>query len=366
MDYTNYSEQIQLLRSISPSVDEYIAKNAYLLVTQDSDQPNDCEILLQCYQVLINEFRIIGINFIGELDEVLCDFYTASSLIELRKVFDHEFLSVIFKDNVPLQDDIVNCFYNTEIHPDNWFEYVLLQLLNVSSEVRGYAEKLERIVHLFSSDGTFKEYIIDLIDDAVETVVVSTDSNTRMAFIKHIAWGRKFFKFVISQLDELGVHYPRTDEFRESLNRVVAQYDLDKTNTANLDGYAWAVMLDHKTASQNEIARSNQIIANHKLFAPHHIEHYALGNTQIGDLERIQLIAHLVEPGSTLEEFKAEFDKLINAKSTDGQTTIVPEVLLSEFIYTASLIENIYKLDAFKELNVLYEKDVAYASSESR
>jgi hypothetical protein len=246
------------------------------------------------------------VNFIGELDEILSDFWTAEGLLQLRQVLDHEYLSSQFSNDQDLKlnlDAYINDSYVPEIEK---LERVLVEVLKEKIISPKYQQLFQVYGH-FTTNTIFDDYINYLLESAEIKFDVTATVEEQAELIKIVQQSREFFKAAMSFLIKV-----RPDLDKEKILHSVLDYDLDKLQVDVLDQMVFAMLRAKDATDALSVKIRDEILLNHHQTARHHIEYYEYRNTPPDQYDLIQLLGHFVEPGSTKEEFTKEVEVLLN------------------------------------------------------
>jgi hypothetical protein len=306
------NEKLNTLRSVSDGVDHYIASGVYLGNYPEMDRQAEIAILVDCYRVILKELRELGIFPTIDDDELLSSFYHADALVAIRKIFDKDNLKNSITVKREWIDELDMIFEGDE---DTFFHELL------ESYSRNFPNRVEdvetaiRVENFMTSNVMLSRHVQAIIALSVPKATLTEDSAAvRKEYLEKINWGRVFFKHAVETIiniakqknflaDPAAVEHDPTKLRLDILEHAIKMYDIDKITGAHVNELVWAVMTNPNELHPEMKKKQDAIILEHKSNTTHHIEYY-LSRGQRPTLENcVELICHMVEPGTSSKEF---------------------------------------------------------------
>lgn len=335
----DFLESIEYLRSISEGVDQLISNGAYTLKYDSVTVITDQVILNECYQLVLDELRMMGVVTNWDISEILNDYYQAESIGALRFVLDKDNLKKIFAINPGFCKACSAFLDNDEIMESRYFSEFLDTYQHHFPGDR-HMEVISRLEDAFSGTFEFRHYLRHLIQSSrLKTILDSADMTLVSAFLKKIADGRDCYEKAVLQVMRLD---PSLD--KEYMTHSVAQYDMEKISHHVIKPLSWAVMTDESTLSEEQKKTQKEIIWTHTSTTLHHIEYYLYHMKNPSKENLVELTAHHFEPESSEEKFMDDVNEMI-AKGTSDKNPYKFIVFSSEDVnYIKRIAAEIAKL----------------------
>lgn len=309
MDHLSITEQFIDLRSISDNVDDYLSRELFQdSFGVDSDYTMN-DVLRECYVIVLQELRDLGIQFTMEIDDLLEDWYIAKHIYFIRQITDAYTLTKLCKEG-----DIKNKL-ETLLQAPEESEDIFSSLIGYLSEK--YPDKLEyQYVNDFSSNivstERFCQHIRAIIDAlAAQDAVPMPDITLAKSYIEKITGLRKFASTATYKIIEQLHLSTQIDKIK--IKKLLDEYDMDKLSPDRIRLYS---IIDNEAASdlypQLGTFKETMMQLHHER-AHHHLEHWIKYPNPHPTVENlILLVAHCYEPGATAASFWEEIDDMIN------------------------------------------------------
>lgn len=109
----NDNDRINKLRDISPVVEDYVANKRYLgeRNTVENEQPivyDDRMVLNNCYMLIIDELKNIGVCLDGDYSDLLSNFYDTRHIETLRIIYEFNMVKYLLSLDQTVADSISN------------------------------------------------------------------------------------------------------------------------------------------------------------------------------------------------------------------------------------------------------------------
>lgn len=311
----DYSSEILELCKLCKTVDLYISTQAYKNEQTDPEDPDSIteqELLINCYVIILQELRLLGIEVHVEWEDALSNFYDAKAYAYLLSMMDKDKLISNISNQYENKDRFTAIFENSEDSESD----LLLAFLEVYFYYIPFETHRDRILSitdtLYSTNdfSTYMKNVLSLVSP--RSTINLTNINQITSYINKIIAGRKSFESAINTLIEHTVYdeninLTMTNYLRDAIN----SYDEEKIAGTDLSRYCWAVMSDDNDLSDSEKVYKKNILFEHTSHQTHHIEYYHV-NHFYPTIEQIaELVCHHVEPDSTYLDFKHDVEEMI-------------------------------------------------------
>lgn len=80
----DYIAKINELRSVSIEIDSLIVNQSWRVKYSNEQEPDNQTILNECYLIIFDELRALGIYVDMDISDALQDYYTADGFVALR------------------------------------------------------------------------------------------------------------------------------------------------------------------------------------------------------------------------------------------------------------------------------------------
>ncbi len=318
MDRLSLTDQFVDLRSISDNVEDYLSRELYVdSFGYDSDF-TPADILRECYTIILQELRELGITFTAEIDDLLCDWYTAKHLYYIREIADAYTLKEICRD-----EDVKNkldTLLQAPEESDDLFVALVTHLHEKHPTELKYRYAVEFSDLIIASE-RFDQHVKCILAASNDYDAIATpDIKLAQSYIKKIQDIRNLVKTtVVTIVNKLQL---QTSLSTIKLNKLVDEYDMDKIAPKNLKLFS---IIDNEAAKElypNLIKLRAVEMQKHKERASHHIEYWFKHNNLHPTKEDlILLVAHHNEPGVTPDKFKSEIETML----AFGEQIFTPE-----------------------------------------
>lgn len=303
MERLSFDEQLEDLREISGTVDEYISRELYKADfgadMENTYNPN--AILAECYGIIIDELTEFGITFPESDDELLTDWYTAKHIYYIRAFVDSDNLLRILSTRGDLEK--LSNLLNTDEYDD------LYQLVVDFIFTRKTAE-IYQILSDFSERVTvnnrFKEHLLGCIDRITETGSEYNIPVNELSLVRqYIAKVQKDRRVLNQLIQKLLDQYPDTnyDLTTPEAVRLIRTYDLDKLEPCNIRKFA---TLDRDDALDQK--SREELVNLHHTATPFHGEYYVHANIVLDTMRYKLVILAMAADLPKREELLAEVD----------------------------------------------------------
>lgn len=291
-------EHFDNLRSISATVKEYLATKQYMLdLGPDDYTPKG--ILFNCYDILVDELREIGITigFPYEGDLLLSGYvYLVMKYIEdIPQLLTEETANRIetcLNDTEPSMDMFATIreIINSKKYEHVELDYVINEIYNSDKFISFMKEQLA----IYREN---KEYLF------------SFEINRATRYLAKIRtlreYAKKYTKLVVEKVFNNKVN-------KAIIVKLLSEYDLDKISPENINIYS---VVDNTTVPPSICKFAKQKMHEHHERAAHHIEYWIDPNKYPRPLltpeNLILLVVHHVEPDKTEREFVCDIEDMI-------------------------------------------------------
>lgn len=327
MDRLSLTDQFVDLRSISDNVEDYLSRELYVdSFGYDSDYtPND--ILRECYTIILQELRELGITFTAEIDDLLGDWYTAKHLYYIREIADAYSLKEICRD-----EDVKNkldTLLQAPEESDDLFVALVTYLHEKHPTELRYRYAVEFSDILVASE-RFDQHVKCILAASNDYDAIATpDVKLAQSYIKKIQDIRNLVKTTVETI--ISSLQLQTSLSNTKMNKLLDEYDLDKIAPKNLKLFS---IIDNEAAKEL-YPNLNKLRAvemqKHKERASHHIEYwFKHSDLHPTKEDLILLVAHHNEPGVTPDKFNSEIATMLAL----GEKIFTPDD--AEFIASAA------------------------------
>lgn len=310
MDRLTPVEQFADLRSISDNVDDYLSRELYLDSFGNDGDYTVNDILSECYTIVLQELRELGIFFTMDIDDLLADWYTAKNIYHLRVLCDSKTITTLCEDK-EVYNTLSTLIQDTDDDCGELITSIVEYLQNKYPSEVAYQYLLYFNQYVYSTD-RFKDHL-SVILDKIEKQDPGADIPDVTAAAEYIRQTLQLQKLAKIATDII----LSTTGFNKECNGVVldkllADYDMDKISTDELRLYC---LLDN---SQREVPKQLQhlkdvMLQKHHERSPHHIEHWITHQDEHPTKENlVVLVAHHFEPDTTKDEFAKAVENMLD------------------------------------------------------
>lgn len=299
MDRLSLVDQFADLRDISENVTDYLARELYIdsFGVDEDYSPND--ILQECYTIVIQELRDLGIIFLMEPEDLLNDWYTAKHIYYLRVLADNSTILSLLKNKENF--DKFNSLLQDDMEISDIAASLVEYLAYKNPEDTSYQRLLE-FSDYFQSTERFKAHLQAILDKLAtqDPTVEMPNVEKATEYIKKIMASRgtvtKAVKNVITGL-QLNASLNM-----KLINKLLYDYDMDKISTDNLK---WFSLLDTdgELPARARVLKEKMLREHHER-SPHHIEYWLKNKNMHPEREHlILMVAHHYEVNISPSEF---------------------------------------------------------------
>ena len=320
MYYMELPKHFTVLRDISDTVEEYLCRELYKedfnYEGELQDDYTAKDILGLCYSIILEELKNLGVTFTIDENDLIQDIYTCGYVYLIRKFLDHDQFIHLVKATDTLTE--IDTYISTdEEKPDLLAD--IINLINVKSP----SYELGEISYILPSVHTDTSLLVHYISTCLEEIKnrpnneeldeVLDDVTEYIAHIRTLRnLAKKYTRILIDKF-HLG-------EFIDwsKLNKLLKDYDRDKLENDVV--HIYAVVDTSKPLPPEKLQLKKEYMDKHHATSPHHKEYWITDNPvrQQFTLDNlVLLIAHHVEPGSTVEDFIKETDETISVLNKD-------------------------------------------------
>ena len=333
--------KIQELSGLSDLVLQYLDAQLYRTEFDTEDQIDPQELMFKCYIIILGELKEMGVDVIVDWEDALANIYEADGYIALYRLLNKDYLIDQFKLYPSIQDPIRTIFIiddseNTEEIDEAGYLQDFLDIYYKFNKTDPLISKIERIQDRVVSNPFFKKYIEVILDKSIPISTINLDNLELVSkYINKIVTGQQIFSRVVTYLiDKCGCD-------KDYLLQAISLYDMEKVTGLDIGKFAWAVMTDESTMSDQEKELKKKILFEHESHQTHHAEYYINNRIRPNENNLIELVAHHAEPESTKESFLKDVEEMINKLGLYDPDTR-PDGLLSGDMY--SLLKHIVNL----------------------
>lgn len=312
----DFSDLLTRMRSISDGVDQYISNGSYLTITSSVDALTDQIVVNECYKIIVDELKLLGVVPIVGLEELLADYHQAEGLLAWRMLLDQENLAPVFRQNTSFKDMVVMLVSSPEIDEAVYlveFEEIYRRFYPGEPLL----ERIARNLHHLASSYEFRNLIIATAGLSIPRSNMNEENaELRQAFLKEIGTGRVNFEFAIREILKLD---PSLDA--EYLEHEIRLYDLEKVQSNIIDDMSWAVITKPETLSESLKQKQDALLFYHHSTTPHHIEYYVTTRKHPTKEQIVELVAHHYDPEKGEAQFQADLSDMLNLATTTHNPT---------------------------------------------
>ena len=315
MLYMELPKHFSLLRDISPTVDDYLARELYKLDYAEDGELVDTysakDILGLCYSIIIDELRSIGVHIAMDTDTLIQDIYTCGYVYLIRKFVDKPYFAKLLQATDT--KEAVSKYLDTEDQKLNLLED-LVNIINIKAHDYELSEMSYILQNTYTTQ-SFVEYIKNIVSaiedpDAiiVQDVSIEEKYTKRIATLRHLA-----YRYTHIAIDLLNLH-DQVD--MDKIAKLLRDYDRDKILPDTIAIYS---IIDKDDVPTNLHATKTKYMDIHHSNSPHHAEYWLTYNStkQRFTLDNlILLVVHHIEPNTSPEEFKEEVDGMLQKLSS--------------------------------------------------
>ena len=315
MFYMDLPKHFTSLRDISPTVDDYLARELYKAdFTEDGEiiDPYSAKDLLGiCYSIILDELRAIGVYFSVDLDTLVQDIYTCGYVYLIRKFVDRPYFAKLLQATET--KEAVAKYLDTDDQKINLLED-LVNIINIKAHDYELSE-ISYIVQQTYTSQVFTDYIKSILASMEDpNAIIVNDVSAEERYTKHIATLRHLaYRYTHTAIDLLNLH-GQVD--MQKVNKLLRDYDRDKILPDTISMYA---LIDKDDVPVSLYATKKKYMDIHHQNSPHHAEYWLTDNPtkQRFTLDNlILLVVHHIEPDTSPEEFKEEVDKMLSQLSS--------------------------------------------------
>lgn len=311
MERLSFDEQLEDLRDISGTVDDYIVRGLYIADTGIDNAYNPNQILAECYDIIIDELTEFGITFVEDVEDLLQDWYTAKHIYYIRAFVDGDNLLRLLSVRQELEQ--LESILDTDTY-DNLFQLVVdFVFPRTTSEIYQILSDFGDRVHV---DETFVKHMKACIERIRQTGseyhIPDNELPLVRSYIEQVRKSRIFVKkayeYLITQFSPIqySKYLPITD-----VNKFLRTYDLDKLSPKNLRKFA---TLDHDGCL--DPVELKEIEDYHHAHSIHHFEYYQSHGYELTPTVVIFIYIALLGEQPSVNEF------LKKAKTTTDRITV--------------------------------------------
>ena len=303
------------LRDISPTVDDYLARELYKADFMEDGEITDPysakDLLGICYSIILDELRAIGIYFSIDLDTLIQDIYTCGYVYLIRKFVDKPYFAKLLQATET--KEAVAKYLDTDDQKINLLED-LVNIINIKAHDYELSE-ISYIVQQTYTSQAFADYIKSIVASIEEPdAIIINDVSVEERYTKHIATLRHLaYRYTHTAIDLLNLH-GQVD--MQKVAKLLRDYDRDKILPDTISIYA---LIDKDEVPTSLYATKKKYMDIHHKNSPHHAEYWLADNPtkQRFTLDNlILLVVHHIEPDTSPEEFKEEVDKMLSKLSS--------------------------------------------------
>lgn len=314
MFYMELPKHFSLLRDISPTVDDYLARELYKLDYAEDGELVDTysakDILGTCYSIILDELRGIGVHIAMDTDTLIQDIYTCGYVYLIRKFVDKPYFAKLLQATDTKEE--VSKYLDTEDQKLNLLED-LVNIINIKAHDYELSEMSYILQNTYTTQ-SFVEYIKNIVS-AIEDpdAIIVRDVSLEEKYTKHTATLRHLaYRYTYIAIDLLNLH-DQVD--MDKIAKLLRDYDRDKILPDTIAIYS---IIDKDDVPANLQATKKKYMDIHHNNSPHHAEYWLTYNStkQRFTLDNlILLVVHHIEPNTSPEEFKEEVDKMLQKLS---------------------------------------------------
>lgn len=351
-------KQFENLRDISDEVADYLARELFKVTYDEIHDYKINDVLQDCYAIVIQELKELGIKITLHEEDLLQDWYTAINIYYIRKIASVNYINKLLQDK-----DIshqINLLLTSDENIDTLFSSLVEYLLTKYQDNEELTH-LSEILQYIQSTERFKAHVQAIIKHhaSVDQVSKIQDINLSLEYIKKTqtlrVLVRKVVDVIIEKLNLIG-NYDKV-----KMDKLIDDYDIDKIDVDNINIYS---IVD------KEITKDDRLYPIHKKYmdihhinSSHHIEHWLNKFEAIEKVRELNqdispiyldwtkenfiiLTAHHLEPGVSLPEFKSKVEDMVNnnlklfdPKDVAFINQCVEAVVSSEQLFTTQAVD---------------------------
>lgn len=293
-------KQIMDLREISDSVNDFILQQQFLSTTEEQ-AIDPTEVMLQCRSILLEELKEFGI-IPSNTEELILDGYKLRNAINIREVFDAEFLKMFITG---LNDNDAEDFKN--LLKDKYTvdkEFGLENLTGFILDRYPNNKKFQMMKYYASDffvDNTFYSRLFNIFESTVRFISESNEDNLMIADylkhkFKHIDNVKKAANYLMS------LKYDRPFSSVE-LRARLSIHDRDLISSEKVREVSLLWKLKQKENVNHEAVRQyEEIEETHHKSNRHHLEYFASG-TPIELVDKIEIVSDIYNEQPTKEQY---------------------------------------------------------------
>ena len=293
-------KQIMDLREISDSVNNFILQQSFINPTEEHEI-DPTEVLLQCRAILLEELREFGIVPSNQ-EELIMDGYKLRNAINIREVFDEEFLKMFITG---LNDNAAEDFKN--LLKDKYTVDKEFGLENMTGFMldRYPNNKKFQMMKYYASDfyvnNDFYSRLFNIFESTVRFITETNEDNLMIADylkhkFKHIENVKKAANFL------MGLKYDKTISIVELKARLaIHDKDLISSEKVREVSLLWKLK-QRENVSPEVIKQYEEIEYTHHHSNRHHLEYFVSGST-IELADKIEIVSDIYNEQPTKEQY---------------------------------------------------------------
>ena len=307
IDRLSVAEQLADLQEVSPVIAEYISNGLFKETFGKDVDYSENDLLIACYQLLLEDFPEYGLVLSQPLDEITQDWYTAKHYYYLRKFVDRNNLIQLLMNSENLLDQLEAQLADEDV--GSFFN----RTLEIFKDARPDDETLDFLLYIsptITSTERYTAHFQACIDVAKQQLSyrVIPDLNLAQLYIEHIQENREIFADrILRFIDGNNEFYLRNLD-RARIARAQATYDLDKITPTEIRYYATVDSPDFPTPTPELRKFKDDLMLAHHRRSMHHIEYYvdpAKNPRPLFDLTALVIVAcAMAEKDVTPDEFR--------------------------------------------------------------
>lgn len=312
MTIDDYYNKIQELSGLSDLVIQYLDAQLYRSEFDTEDQIDPQELMIKCYIIIFGELKEMGVDIIVDWEDALANNYEADGYVAMYQLLNIDYLVNQFKLYSEIQDAIRSIFViddseNTEEIDEASYLQDFLDIYRKFNTNDPLLSKVERIQDRIVSNVFFKKHMEAILNKAIPSSNINLDNLEIITkYINKIVTGQQIFSRVVNYLlDKCACD-------RNYMLQAISLYDMEKVTGLDIHKYAWAVMTDESTMTEQELQLKKKILFEHESHQTHHAEYYINNQIHPNENNLIELVAHHAEPDSTKASFLHDVEEMIN------------------------------------------------------
>lgn len=285
------TQDILNLRALSSRTEDYVCNQLYVS-KYGQDEVKDSDILLDCYELIIEELEDLGIKFWDTQNSMLGDWFSARFIYYFRKVFDEETLTTLMLQNKSILPQI-EAIINSDEADDSNIHLVLEVLDSTFKDHPDIVMCIDRQDTVISTS-RFNDHLASIIHTVNHLAQPTIDDVSVVAnYIKQIQLGRNLVKVAVDKL----LKCPEVLEGsvvidNPMLTQLIEMYDMDKVQPTEIIYYANLDIPDDKLDPAFKNIKQ-QYMDKHHTRSPHHIEYWVTHtDKQLTATYLLVLVAH--------------------------------------------------------------------------